>query len=206
VERIILQSGRVSGVLLRGGERLWADVVLNCAGRWADTLEVADMPALRLPLAPTVGVLVFTPPVASGLRRVVRSPHVHLRPDGAGRLMLLEDAESSLPQDTEPSPTLPVAEAMVRRAAAVLPAIGRAQPEAVRIGVRPIPADGLSAVGPMPGADGYYLVVTHSGVTLSPFLAQIVAREIVHGTPEPQLEPFRPGRLLATNVEAPAAT
>src|SRR5205085_8804432 len=30
--------------------------------------------------------------------------------------------------------------------------------------------DGLSAVRAMPGLDGYYVVVTHSGVTLSPFL------------------------------------
>jgi glycine/D-amino acid oxidase-like deaminating enzyme len=85
---------------------------------------------------------------------------------------------------------------MVKRAARVLPCIGNAAPEAVRIGVRPIPADGLSAVGPMPELDGYYVAVTHSGVTLSPILAQLVANELVHGVCEPCLAPFRPGRLI----------
>jgi glycine/D-amino acid oxidase-like deaminating enzyme len=60
---------------------------------------------------------------------------------------------------------------MLRRAAAVLPGMGQVAAEAVRIGIRAIPPDGLSAVGAMPGIDGYYVVVTHSGVTLSPFLA-----------------------------------
>ena len=50
----------------------------------------------------------------------------------------------------------------------------------MRVGTRAIPADGLSVVGAMPGLDGYYVVVTHSGVTLSPFLARAVATEIVH--------------------------
>jgi glycine/D-amino acid oxidase-like deaminating enzyme len=140
VEQVHLAGGRVSGLSIQGGERLTTDVVVNCAGCWADTLEVADAPALRLPLAPTVGLLVLTPPVASCLHRIVR--------------------------------------------------------EAARIAVRPIPADGLSAVGPMPGVDGYYVVVTHSGVTLSPFLAHVVASELLHGAREAQLEPFRPSRLV----------
>jgi glycine/D-amino acid oxidase-like deaminating enzyme len=143
-----------------------------------------------------VGLLVLTPPVASCLQRVVRSPWIHLRPDGAGRLMLhMDDGDAAVSADTEPSPRLPIAQEMVRRAASVLPGIGQVEPEAARIGVRSIPADGLSAVGPMPGVDGYYVVVTHSGVTLAPFLAQVVASELLRGVREAQLEPFRPSRL-----------
>ena len=48
------------------------------------------MPLLRLPLAPTLGLLAFTPPITTGLRRIVRSPFIHMRPDGAGRLVLHE--------------------------------------------------------------------------------------------------------------------
>jgi glycine/D-amino acid oxidase-like deaminating enzyme len=95
---------------------------------------------------------------------------------------------------------------MLRRAAAVLPGIGPATAEAVRIGIRAIPADGLSAVGAMPGIDGYYVVVTHSGVTLSPFLARAVAAEIVDDALEEQLEPFRPGRLLGSTQGVPGGS
>jgi glycine/D-amino acid oxidase-like deaminating enzyme len=179
--------------------------VVNCAGRWADTLAVADMPRLRVPLAPTLGLLVFTPPVASGLHRVVHAPSINMRPDGAGRLMLhADDIDDALEPEAEPGIGSPLVQEMLRRAATVLPGIGQVAAEAVRIGIRAIPADGLSTVGAMPGIDGYYVVVTHSGVTLSPFLARAVAAEIVNESREEHLEPFRPGRLLEADVWAAA--
>jgi len=201
VEQVLVSGGRARGVALRGGQRVAADWVVNCAGRWADTLAVVDLPRLRLPLAPTLGVLVITPPVASGLQRVVHAPSINMRPDGAGRLMLhADDVDDALAPGAQPGVESPIVQEMLRRAAAVLPGIGQVAAEAVRTGLRAIPADGLSAVGTMPGIDGYYVVVTHSGVTLSPFLARAVAAEIVNDAREEQLEPFRPGRLLEANV------
>jgi glycine/D-amino acid oxidase-like deaminating enzyme len=205
VEQVLVSGGRARGVALRGGQQVEADWVVNCAGRWANTLSVVDMPRLRLPLAPTLGLLVFTPPVASGLRRVVHAPSINMRPDGAGRLLLhADDVDDALAPEAEPGVGSPIVQEMLRRAAAVLPGMGQVAAEAVRIGIRAIPADGLSAVGAMPGIDGYYVVVTHSGVTLSPFLARAVAVEIVNDAREEQLEPFRPGRLLEANVLRPA--
>lgn len=201
VTEVHLNGGQVGGVCLQAGERLTGDVVVNCAGRWADTLAVADVPTL--PLAPTLGLLVLTPPVTACLNRVVRSPAIHMRPDGAGRLMLhADDGDAAVTADTEPSLGLPIAQEMARRAARVLPSIGQVAPEVARIGVRPIPADGLSAVGPMPGVAGYYVVVTHSGVTLSPLLARLVASEVVDGNQQSQLEPFRPSRLVQSGTDA----
>jgi len=197
VEHVLVDSGRARGVALRGGQTVEGDWVVNCAGRWADTLAIVDMPRLRLPLAPTLGLLVFTPPVASQLQRVVHAPSINMRADGAGRLMLhADDVDDALAPDAEPDVGSPIVQQMLRRAAAILPGLGQVTAEAVRIGIRAIPADGLSAVGAMPGVDGYYVVVTHSGVTLSPFLARAVAAEIVHDSRDKQLEPFRPGRLL----------
>ncbi len=195
VEQVQFNGGRVAGVSVRGGGQLAADVVVNCAGRWADTIGGATV----LPLAATVGLLVLTPPVSAGLRRIVHTSWVDVRPDGAGRLMLhADDGDAAVTAGTEPSATLPIARDLAERATRVLPGIGAVVPEAVRIGVRPIPADGFSAVGAMPGVEGYYVVVTHSGVTLSAFLARAVASEIVDGISLPQLEPFRPGRLIET--------
>src|ERR1700732_37599 len=71
----------------------------------------------------------------------------------------------------------PRARDLVRPPPQLLPSIGEAEPEAVRIAVRPIPGDHLSAVGPMPRTSGY-IAITHSGVTLSPFLGAAVADEI----------------------------
>ncbi len=193
VTEIRVEGGRVTGVRTAAGESFGADVVVNCAGRWAD--EVGRLAGLRIPVAPRVGLLVFTPPIATCLRRVVRAPQCHMRPDGAGRLMLhMDDADQQVSAETEPSPRLAPAEDLTRRASQVLPGIAGVRPEAVRIAVRPIPADGYSAVGPMPGVSGYYLVVTHSGVTLAPFLGRAVAEEIVRGRVIRELEGFRPSR------------
>ena len=195
VVELVLAGDRVSGVLTADGARHEADVVVNCAGRWAND-PVRDA-GLHLPLAPTVGFLVFTPPVATSLSRVVRTPIVHARPDGAGRLMLISNtANSMLSIDTKPSAEMAEARDLVARARRLLPSIGDVAPEAARIAIRPIPGDHLSAVGPMPRVRGYYLATTHSGVTLSPFLGAAIADEVAHGRERAELAPFRPGRFF----------
>ncbi|HTD47725.1 MAG TPA: FAD-binding oxidoreductase [bacterium] len=193
VTQVHVQGGRVTGVSTAGGDSFGADVTVNCAGRWAD--DVALLAGARIPLAPRVGLLALTPPVATCLRRVVRAPQCHMRPDGAGRLMFqMDDADATVNAETEPGPALPAAQDLVRRAAQVLPGIAGMRPEAARIATRPIPADGYSAVGPLPGVTGLYAVVTHSGVTLAAFLGRAVAEEIARGRIMPELEPFRPSR------------
>jgi len=195
VSDIRVKGGRVTGVRTEGGEVHDGDIVVNCAGRWAD--DVARMAGVTLPLAPTVGLLVCTQPAPTRVRRIVRSPLCRLHPDGAGRLMLhMDDTDKQVSATTVPSLSLAPAQELVRRAVQVLPAISGAEPEAVRIGIRPIPADGYSVVGPVPGVGGYYLVVTHSGVTLAPFLGRVVAEEIATGREDPRLESFRPNRLV----------
>jgi len=63
--------------------------------------------------------------------------------------------------------------------------------------VRPMPADGRSIVGPLPGADHLYLAVTHSGVTLAAHLAGLITAELTGGAQAAELAPYRPGRFLA---------
>jgi glycine/D-amino acid oxidase-like deaminating enzyme len=66
--------------------------------------------------------------------------------------------------------------------------------EFARLGIRAMPADGHSVVGPQGGVSGYYVVVTHSGVTLAPFLGRAAAAEILQDRVDPRLAPFRPDR------------
>lgn len=44
--------------------------------------------------------------------------------------------------------------------------------------------------------EGCYVAVSHSGVTLSPYLGVAVADEILNGTDRAELAPFRPARLF----------
>ncbi len=197
---LVMAGDRVTGVRIADGTHYEADTVVNCAGRW--TNETTRDAGLHLPLAPTVGFLVFTPPVAAGLGRVIHAPMISARPDGAGRLMLhwnetdaaLGDATVGI--DARLSPSMPEARDLVRRARQLLPAIGEVEPEAVRIAIRPIPGDHLSAIGPMPRISGYYIAITHSGVTMSPFLGAVVADEIIGGRQRAELAHFRPARFF----------
>jgi glycine/D-amino acid oxidase-like deaminating enzyme len=195
VADLVTRGDRVTGVRIDGGAVHEADMVVNCAGRW--TNEVVREAGLHLPLAPTAGLLVFTPPVATSLSRVVHSSVINARPDGAGRLLLHWDPTDAIITPDHPlNPAMPEARDMVQRARTLLPSIGDVEPEAVRIGVRPMPGDHLSAVGPVPRISGYYLAVTHSGVTMSPFLGMAVADEIMRGKQRAELADFRPARFF----------
>jgi glycine/D-amino acid oxidase-like deaminating enzyme len=189
------KNGRVTGARLANGEIVAGDVIVNCAGRWAD--RVSDDPGFQIPLAPTVGFLVFTPPVPVAVKRPLLTPDINLRPDGAGRLMMRKDEmDEKVTLDTVPTASMPQSLEIMRRAVELLPRLDNVKPEAARITARPIPKDGFSAVGPAPRVDGYYYVVTHSGVTMSPFLAACVADEIVRGKERSELATFRPSRFF----------
>ncbi len=53
--------------------------------------------------------------------------------------------------------------------------------------MRPVPADGFTIAGPLPGAEGLYLVATHSGVTLSLVIGELIADSVERGSTAPAL-------------------
>jgi glycine/D-amino acid oxidase-like deaminating enzyme len=192
VRELQIVSGHVTGVIAANGDVHGADMVINCAGRWADTVGV---PAL--PLAPTFGLIAFTPPVPSGVRSIVHAPFCALRPDGSGRLMVRwGDLDHTVDATTQPSPDMWQARDLMQRLVKLLPCLAGIEAEAVRIGIRPIPKDSYPAIGPMPRVSGYYVAVTHSGVTMAPMIGAAVADELAHGRERAQLEPFRPSRFF----------
>ncbi len=197
VTGIVVHAGRAIGVRTADGRRFDAGLIVNCAGRWSNE---ADPDAhLHVPLAPRVGVLVFTRPAPTLLARIVRTPLVDMRPDGAGRLVLHDNAiDQDFTLDSPVGPTMPHAVRLVENVARLLPHLAGLPAEAVRITARPIPADGYSAVGPVPGVDGYYVAVTHSAVTMSAHLGKLIAREAT-GEDVPELAPFRPARFFTGN-------
>lgn len=197
VEDILVEEGRVAGVRLADGSTILADAVVNCAGRRANTV-VRDT-ALHLPLKPTLGLLAITPPAATGLSRVLHTPGVNLRPDGAGRLMLhADDTDEGLEEASTPASIASAAALLMDRARKLLPALGEAAAELARIGVRAIPADGLTAIGPVPGLPGYHVAVSHSAVTLSAHLGRVMAACVSSGELPAALAPFAAARFFAT--------
>lgn len=188
----LLQDGhRIRGVVTEDSTKFEADIVVDCAGPAAD--EIARLTGLEIPLNRVPGRLVYTTPAVTTLRRPVHAPGVHFRPDGGGRLVLAESAHdvrwNALAEPWPPERSL---------AAAVphLPALRGARVEAVRVGVRPMPADEKPMIGTLPGLEGFYVVVSHSGVTLGPLWGRVAAQEILGVRPDPRLASYRPGRFL----------
>ena len=94
---------------------------------------------------------------------------------------------------------------LLRRAARLLPGldVDALAPRArAFIGVRPMPEDGLTIAGPLPGVAGMHVIVTHSGVTLGPHLGRLVAAEIANGEVAGVLAPFRPGRFADARAQS----
>lgn len=200
VAEVLMRGGRASGIRLEDGTALEADRVVVCAGRW--TQELLAPLGVRVPLvaadvagSPALGLLVRTTAVAASLERVVHAGPVGLRPDGGGALLLHStDTDRSLGPDTPEQADHPLAMQVLEQATRVLPALGEAGIESVRLGRRVLPEDGHSIAGWASGVQGLYVVATHSGVTMAPALGELVAGEVVHDRVAEELEPFRPGR------------
>jgi glycine/D-amino acid oxidase-like deaminating enzyme len=189
-------GNRVVGVTTASGVSYQADTVINCTGRWAD--DPLFQQELRIPMAPSLGLMVFVDTPDIQLDRVLFTPRCHIRPDGHDRLLICNnDAISTLAAGVPISPDMPEADALIRNASEVLPALGSRKAVEVRLGVRAIPADGLPAIGPIANITGYYVAVMHSGVTLAPVVGSLVADELLSGVERFELTRFRPQRLLA---------
>jgi glycine/D-amino acid oxidase-like deaminating enzyme len=129
----------------------------------------------------------------SALSRMVHAPDVHFRPHTAGQVHLeAPDVHADL-HTGEPA-LGDLATELLRRAQRVTGALDSAEVTGYRVCVRPMPVDGQSIVGWLPGVEGLYVAVTHSGVTLGAHLAELMTSELMNGVPVPELAPYRPGR------------
>jgi len=186
------QERRVRAVRLSSGRQLSADAVVNCAGPQA--AGIAELAGLTLPMRNTRGVLIYTSPVAVAVRRVVHAPRVHLRPDGAGRLLLHTheiDGAAYVSDTGDISVEQAAVDAVVEAARALYPGIRAATVESVRVGERPIPGDGLPVLGRVVELPNFHFAVSHSGATLSVHAGDLVAAEALGEDRDDALAAFR---------------
>jgi len=162
-------------------------------------------PASPVPLVPWAvpgaaapGLVVQAGPVTPpGPARVVHAPEVYLRPHADG-LVHLEAPDAAVDLHTPEAELRRWAGELLHRARRAVRGLDDASVVGYRVCVRPMPADGQSIVGWLPGASGFYLAVTHSGVTLAAHLAELISAELTSGLPAAELAPYRPGRFTGT--------
>jgi glycine/D-amino acid oxidase-like deaminating enzyme len=189
VTELVVTNGVVRRVGLASGRWLSVDAVVNCAGPRA--AAIAELAGLVLPMRNTRGVLIYTSPVAVSVSRVIHAPRVHLRPDGGGRLLLHTDETDADAMNVEHS----AIDAVLAAARALYPGIRAATVESVRVGERPIPADGLPVLGRAAELPNFHFAVSHSGATLSVHAGDLVAAEVLGENQDDALAPYRFERL-----------
>jgi glycine/D-amino acid oxidase-like deaminating enzyme len=171
-------------VILSDGTSILVDQVISAVGRWTNDITVAAglgpvVTEYQEPGDVTVGYLAVTTPLPVAIDRVLTSPKLNIRPAGGGRLLLQAlDLDTTASADTVPAIGSDLAREFVRRLQEILKNTGNAHITELHAGVRAMPADGRSVIGAVPSRPWLYLVVTHSGVTLAPFLGPAVAGEV----------------------------
>jgi glycine/D-amino acid oxidase-like deaminating enzyme len=203
--RVDVQDGVAAGVILGDGTRFAADHVVLATG--------GDVPAqlaalgVTVPDATPAAFVLFTDPIDIKVKTVLNTPRVAVRPTPDGRLVLDADwAEQSVIVEDDGSFTVPDAsvQGLLDEASRVLAGNPRLTAQRVGAGLKPIPGDGEPVVGPVPSIPGLYTVFTHSGATLGLILGELLAEEVLTGTPSPVLKSFRLDR-FDTGVAEPEA-
>jgi glycine/D-amino acid oxidase-like deaminating enzyme len=185
-------------VSLENGGTVHTDAVVNATG--AGAAPVAGMVGRELPLDVFPGLLVRVAAPGEPLSHLLHTPHINLRPDGPGYVLLHHDSIDEKLTDDFAGAEDPLCAELLQRARRVLPALQEAEIVEARFGMRPVPADGHSCVGALSRIPGYYEAVTHSGVTLGPLVGRLLAHEILTGEVDSLIAPFRPDRFAKTRT------
>jgi glycine/D-amino acid oxidase-like deaminating enzyme len=194
------EGDRVTAVRVASGAVVEGDA-FACAAGWRTPALAAHL-GVTVPLVSpaTPGskapcLTVTTSPITPALRRVVHAPGVQARPTADGGVWLAPSDLEAMVDLTTPATALDqAADELFCRGTQILPALASCRVRDTRLCVRPLPVDGYPIVGWCREINGFYVVVTHSGVTLAPHLAYLVTDEIAASRHAEALDSYRPDR------------
>ncbi len=192
VREVVTFGSRVTGVATSDGFLPAGNVVVAAGTACVGLLAPLGY---QLPLGRVVGILGVVSAPAGTVSRVLYPGRYHLRPTSDGRVAIgCRDMDFMVDEDTDASSPPSWMNQLLEMASPDCPALSGSQFEELRVGARPMPADGMPIVGPVPGVQGAYVATMHSGVSLAAIVGQTVAEEITSGNVSPVLEHYRPDR------------
>lgn len=194
-------NGKISGLVTEKGPIICSKVIVATG---ADTPQVLSQLtgfegfSTRFPVQTAPGLLLYTPPIKPiHIKHVMYLPDangLHIRPTDDGGLLLGADDTDGMISESQSTETQARAiKILLQRAQEFIPdfagadLVGQCRSA---IGVRAVPSDELSIAGPLLSAEGLYILVTHSGITLAPALGRLVADCIENNETPHQLLPF----------------
>ena len=191
-----MQDGAVVGVDTSMGTFASRTVVLAAGGE-VPTLCAAV--GVDLPIAASPAVLMRFDASPGLLRRLLHCPWGDFRQTNDG--MLLAAAGTASKDELQRS-----AHATRQRLEDMLSGAHHIQLSDIRIGVRPMPVDGLPIIGSLPGHPGGYIAVMRSAVTLAPAAGRLVADELIDALDLEELQGVRPNRFVTAADTARASS
>lgn len=196
VRAIESAGGRVTGVAVEAGAE--ADLVVLAAGAWSGGIAGLPRP---LAVRPVKGQMAALRPAAMPIRHVVGGRGAYCVPRDDGRVVVGATVENAgFDERVDPAAVA----ALIRAAAAAVPALGDAAVESRWAGLRPGTADDLPILGPDPDLAGLLYATGHyrNGILLAPLTAEVVAAFARGQEPPVDTVPFSPARAA---LEEPAS-
>jgi len=179
VQRLVLDGDAVSGLVL-DGETVLAGAVAVAGGAWSKSFG-AQL-GITLPVAPQRGQIIHLglPGVDTSRWPVISAFHHHYMvawPDSR----VVAGATRETGSGFAPHTTAAGVREVLAEALRVAPGLAGAEVREIRVGLRPLSADGLPVLGPVPGVRGVFLVTGHgpSGLTLGAYSGKLVADQML---------------------------
>lgn len=182
-------QGRATGVRTDLGA-IAADRVILATG--TGTPDLLTPLGYALPMVQRPGLTIATTPVPLVCPLILATPDQEVRQDAEGRLIAPASANHQADDAETPGDSESLAHATLDRLRTLFPGheIHLARQATA---FRPVPGDGLPVAGQGP-IPGLWIAVMHSGATLAPVVAELLAAEITGGPESPLLADFRPSR------------
>ncbi len=199
--------GQVTGLLLRGGERVSTDRVVLAAGPWTGQIEGLPVVA-QVRVRPVKGqILRLRDPAGPGLLRgVVRFEGGYLVPRADGRYALGATVEE---QGFELTPTAGGVYELLRDASELVPGIDELQIEELSVGLRPGTPDNAPVIG-RGALEGLMWATGHhrNGILLAPLTAELVVAALTgdpRGWSESLIAACDPSRFASVALDSRGA-
>jgi D-amino-acid dehydrogenase len=193
-DRLVVESGRFAGVAA-GADVHRAGSVIIAGGAWTPAL--AGPLGVAIAVAPQRGQIIHLQVAerATGDWPVVHAFHDHYIVSWAGG-RVVAGATRETGSGFDPRITAAGVHEVLGEALRVAPGLAGAGMLETRVGLRPLSADGLPMLGPIPGVAGAYVATGHgpSGLTLGPYSAALISDLVLGRAPALDLIPFRADR------------
>ena len=194
VERLVMTGDAVTGLVV-DGDIVGAAAVAIAGGAWSEAF--AAPLGVSFPVAPQRGQIVHLGLLGADTRRwpmISAFHHHYMVPWPDSRVVAGATRETG--SGFAPHTTTTGVREVLGEALRVAPGLAGAEIREIRVGLRPLSADGLPVLGPVPGVRGVFLVTGHgpSGLTLGAYSGKLVADQVLGKPPALDLTAFSVAR------------